>query len=38
MGRQKKGGKIRYGKGQKRSTEGKEIEKKYVKVGDEELG
>ena len=34
----KKGGRIRYGKRQERSTEGQEIEQKYVAVGDGELG
>ena len=30
-------GRIRYGKRQERSTEGQEIEQKYVAVGDGEL-
>jgi hypothetical protein len=33
-----KGGKIRFGKRQERSTEGQEIEQRCVAVGDGELG
>jgi hypothetical protein len=32
------GSRIRYGKGQERSTEGQKTELKYVAVGDGELG